>query len=365
MTTEEIYLDLLKRGLAFKVKEPKDFHCAHMDWKSVFKISKQQATLGIVYAGIETLDKRCLPEENSLLLWYGYVQQIEANNDLLNKRLVEVVGKYRLANLFPVLLKGQGIGAYYPNPRYRQPGDIDLFFGDQYQKANAVAATWENVQFLSDTTFHRAFFYNDIEIENHVKYVEFCSRANAKAWEKVQQMVPLVGHEKFRLENFEVNVPTPQMNVIYVFLHFMHHFLQIGVGMRQVCDWACLWNAKHKEIDQDLFLRCVDLLCIRRSMTALTFIVTTYLGLPAAYIPLDATTEQARRDGELMLRDILEMGNFGHDTAICRGFIRNHHWHNLKSYFMAFRRQLRLYRFYPSEVRAYPWAWLKAKIQGK
>lgn len=365
MITEAIYLDLLKRGLAFKANEPKDFHYAHIDWKSVFEISKRQTTLGIVYAGIETLDKQWLPEKKVLLQWYGCVQQIVSNNDLLNKRLVEVVGKYRLANLSPVLLKGQGIGAYYPNPRYRQPGDIDLFFGDQYQKANAVAATWNNVQFEPDTSYHRAFHYEGVEVENHLVYVDFYSRRNRKAWEKVQQIVPLVGHEKFRLDNFEVDVPSPQMNVIYIFLHLMHHFLQIGVGMRQVCDWACLWNAKHKEIDQDLFLRCVDILRIRRSMTALTYIVTTYLGLPAAYIPLDATTEQARRDGELMLRDILDMGNFGHDTAISRGFIRNHHWHNLKSYFMAFRRQLRLYRFYPSEVRAYPWVWLKEKIQGK
>ena len=359
--SEKLFLQLLRHGL-FSNSIEFSFDKSRIDWKAVYYLVKKQTVLVNVYDGIQMLDADSRPSKAILLDWFAKTIQVERGNQLLNERLVEVVNRYKEKGLSPVLLKGQGLGQYYPNHLHRQSGDIDLYFFGQYDEANAVAAELEGVQFHPDTFYHRAFVYKGVEVENHRVYVDFNSKRNQRAWEKVQQLVPLVQNEKLKIGDFEVDVPCPQMNVIYVFLHFMHHFLQVGVGMRQVCDWTCLWNAKHDEIDKDLFLQCVDLLRIRRAMTALTYIVTTYLGLPAAYIPLDATTPQAKEDGDLMLRDILDQGNFGHDTEIMRGFKRNHHWHNLENYYKAFRRQMRLYRFYPSEVRAYPWVWLKSKL---
>ena len=359
--SEKCFLQLLHYSL-FRDSFPLITIVSHGDWQAMYALAKKQTVLGLVYDGIQMLDTDHRPDKPILLDWFAKSIQVERENQILNQRLIEVINRYKEKGLSPVLLKGQGLGQYYPNPLHRQSGDIDLYFFDQYDEANAVAAEFDEVQFHPDTSYHRAFEYKGVEVENHRIYIGFNSKRNQRAWEKVQQLVPLVQNEKLKMGDFEVDVPCPQMNVIYVFLHFMHHFLQVGVGMRQVCDWTCLWYAKHDEIDKDLFLQCVNLLRIRRAMTALTYIVTTYLGLPAEYIPLDATTPQAKKDGELMLRDILDQGNFGHDTEIMRGFKRNHHWHNLKNYYKAFLRQMRLYRFYPSEVRAYPWVWLKSKL---
>ena len=354
-------LALLKFGLwGQKDDEDLDFHS--VDWAEIIKMAQKQTTIGILYDGITLLNQTLRPDKLTLIELFGKTVQIEKTNKKLNERLVEVVCKYRAAGLCPVLLKGQGIGQYYPNPLHRQPGDIDLFFFKDFNKANSVAASWKGVHFEPKTTYHQGLLYKDTEIENHLVYVDFYSKKNKRAWHKIQEIIPLVDKEKFILEDFQVDVPSSQMNVIYIFLHLMHHFLQVGVGLRQVCDWICLLNVKHDQIDKDLFLKCVDELHLRRSMTALTYVVTHYLGLPVNYIPLDASTKQAQRDGEFMLRDILDMGNFGFDQNIFEGFERNKHLKNYRTYYKFLIRYIKLYRFYPSEVRAYPWVWLKSKF---
>ena len=104
------------------------------------------------------------------------------------------------------------------------------------------------------------------------------------------------------------------------------------------------------------------MLPIQRPMKAIVWIAENYLGLEKGVIPLDATTQQARRDGELLLADILRMGNFGRATDMMRGFKRGQHLNNLRSYVLALRRQMGLFWLCPSEMIAYPVKWLKGWI---
>ena len=97
----------------------------------------------------------------------------------------------------------------------------------------------------------------------------------------------------------------------------------------------------------------------------MAYVAEEYLGLEKGIIPLDTSTKRAIKDGNMIIRDILDSGNFGHDTKIMDGFERNKHIKNLKTYFLAFIRQLRLLKLYPSEVLAYPFEWLKQKIKGE
>mgnify|MGYP004449236713 FL=1 len=186
-----------------------------------------------------------------------------------------------------------------------------------------------------------------------------------QGWKKVQELVPWDSGENLQLDDCSIPVPNPQLNVIYVFLHLQHHLLQIGTGLRQVCDWLCIWNAKKNEIDKELFLKCVNLLPIRRSMTALVWIAVNYMGFEDGIIPLNIHTRQAMRDGELLLSDILKMGNFGRVTDILEGFERVNHLHNLRAYALAFKRRLHLFKLCPSDGMTYPVVWVSNKLKEK
>ena len=335
-----------------------------INWSEIYQIAKKQAMLGITFDALVKLSSTTKPSSELIIQWYTQANIIEKMSKIVNANIQDIVGKVRAGGLDVVLLKGQGLAQYYPNPLHRHPGDIDLYFFDKYNEANDTAAQWDNVTFNPDTSYHRSFTYKNIEIENHLVYVDFYCSRNRKAWQEIEKRIPLTGSETLQLGEFSVHVPQPQLNVIYVFLHSMHHLLQVGIGLRQICDWCCLWQKKHQQIDKELFQWSVDKLKIRRSMTAMAYVVENYLGLEKGIIPLDTTTAKAKKDGEMIIQDILSSGNFGHSTDIMKGFVRNAHINNLKSYYLAFKRQLKLFRLYPSEVIAYPAEWIKSKFKG-
>lgn len=44
----------------------------------------------------------------------------------------------------------------------------------------------------------------------------------------------------FEVEDQKVAMFNATFNAFYVFMHLYHHFLQVGVGLRQVCDWMLI-----------------------------------------------------------------------------------------------------------------------------
>jgi hypothetical protein len=355
------FLELLKCGLWGMVPDINLFS-GKVDWTGIYDMAERQTVVGVCFDGVLLLPKEYLPKIDIVMEWVGQVNIIEILNQKQNQGIVNVISKYNSVGLNPVLLKGQGVGQYYRIPNHRNPGDIDLYFPENIQKANSFTAQWDNVEFEEETASHLGFIWHGLSIENHHKYVKFVSRKNKKSWEMVERIIPFTSNNKLCISEFEVDVPNPQINVLYVFIHLLHHFLQVGVGLRQVCDWICIWKACEHSIDKDLFIKTVDMLPIRRSMTALTWIAENYLGIEKGIIPLDADTVQAQKDGELLLNDILETGNFGHDTEIWKNFKRNAHLNNIKSYYLALKRMIRIHRLCPSELNAYPFSWLKSKI---
>lgn len=357
--TERQFLELLRCGL-WGDRPDTALIEGGVDWAAVYRMALRQTVVGVVYDGIALLPKELMPSRNVILKWYGAVVQIEQANRRLNSVLWELAEKCAEADLRPVLLKGQGVAQYYREPLHRQSGDIDLFCPGDYERANAVIATWDGAQFEKTTTYHANYRWHGTELENHRVYVNFYSKRNRRKLAEFLDMVPLAGEERLTEGDRSIRVPVPQMNVVYIFLHLLHHFLQVGVGLRQVCDWLCVIQARGAEIDVPLFERSIDLLPIRRAMTALWYVGTRYLGMPPEALPLK--TAGAEKDGELLLRDIMDMGNFGHDTDLWRSFSRGKHLHNLGAYSKALRRHARIYRFCPNEVRAYPVCWLKEKF---
>lgn len=361
------FLALLRAGLWGKQENEQIFH-PHVDWIKVMRVAREQACLGITFDGLKYLQS-CKPDKKLLMEWFSSVQRIEHINSIQCRAIVSIISKYRENKIEPVLLKGQSVAQYYRNPKHRQGGDIDLYLKDAYDEANAIIGNLPNARGHEETIYHKSFSVSGQEIENHRCLVHFYNKKNQEAWEAVMSNCSQIT-ERVDLSNddgrtFPLTVLNPQMNAIYLYLHLQHHLLQTGVGLRQVCDWACLWKEGEKDIDKDLFLKVVDALPIRRCMSALTWIVVNYLGLPSGVIPLDINNRKVEKDGELLLNVILEGGNFGLETGVMDGFVRNRHWNNMKSYAVALRHMMRVRRLCPSEVDAYIRYWVMDKIKTK
>lgn len=356
------FFALLRAGVFDKPIDASLFE-GDVDWQSVMRVAEQQAVTALAFDGIARLPEELFPDKKLLISWLGETLTVEGDNRRLNSGIVDVLERYNAAGMFPILLKGQGIAQYYPNPLHRNAGDIDLFFPEGIEAANELASTWEGVTFHEATAHHVAFDWNDLVIENHNSVFRFYHPSNQKHWEQVKRIVPIESDESFWIDNCTVPIPSPQMNALYIFLHLWRHCQQKGVGIRHVCDWLCLWKACENRIDKKLFIRTVEMLPVKRPMAALVWIAENYLGFDPGTIPLDTNSKQARKDGELLLKDILRMGNFGRSTDMMKGFRRGHHLNNLRTYFLAFFRQMGLIRLCPSEIVAYPVKWFMSYLK--
>lgn len=360
--TDRQLLSLVAAGLEFCALDV-DLFSTGVDWQAIYHQAVRQTVVGMAYDGLSQLPVGLRPSRNLLLQWYGQVRLIEQGNAQIDGVLSEVIERYHTAGLHPVLLKGQGVGQYYPNPSHRQPGDIDLYWGTDCPRANQEITSWPGVKFEHETSYHQSYVWQGIDIENHSKYVDFYSAKNRRLWRAFSEKVALTDGEKQVCGHQTVLVPSPTMNAVYLYLHLQHHFLQVGVGLRQVCDWLCLLRSRRQQIDGAVLKEAVQGLPFLQSMKALAYVAVTYLHCPLDLFPFIWDEDATCRDGELMLSEIMKTGNFGHDTPTMRSFKRGRFLGNLRSYSLALRRHVSIYRLCPSEVRAYPITWLKSKCQ--
>lgn len=330
-------------------------------WEEIYKQAQRQTVLGLVFDGIQLLPKDKQPPRVLMLKWFGVVMQIEKQNKRLNKGLIEIVSAYRAHAIEPILLKGQGVAQYYHNPLHRQGGDIDLLLGKQYDEANKLVSSW-GVTLHPETSYHLAFSWKNVEIENHRIFVNFYHPRNKKKLKKW-----LCRHQTDRpsalsFGEFSVKTPSAQTNAVYLLLHLLHHSLQVGIGLRQVCDWTRLMIENQDKIDTLIFRDDLELLPIKRFACALASLSVRYLGMPSDVFPYDLSSKTIQEDGEFLLKDMLAVGNFGKDTRTWHQFSLGTFKGKIYAYLLAFQRQIRIARFCPSEVMAYPFQWFLSKI---
>lgn len=362
--TDAQLLALVRAGLWGEAPRAELFDAA-TPWPALLHAARRQTVAGVAFAGVERLPAGQRPPREVLLAWYADAQRIAAASRRVDEVLGRVVARYRAAGLTPVLLKGQGVARLYREPQLRQPGDIDLYFGPSCARANAEAAGWEGVALHPATTYHRSFTWQGVTVENHRRYVDFYHPANRRAWAAIAARLPLTDGSVLALPGGgEVAVPSARMNALYLLLHLMHHFLQTGVGLRQVCDWACLLARHGRSLDGATLAADLRALGMLRPAAALARIVVDELGVPAGAVPAELLGAARGADVRLLLGDILASGNFGHDTPQMRGFRRGAHLHNARNYAAALMRHARIFRLCPREVAAYPFVWLKKRRQG-
>lgn len=175
------------------------------------------------------------------------------------------------AGIQPVLMKGAGLAAYYPEPSMRQWGDIDLFVGKaQYHPACAVMRETFPDALKFDEELDHYKHYNliadGVSIEIHRVSVALTHPRDIRRYAKMERFgmahaIPLkyintdthadgaINIDKEEIKN-KIVVPEVTFNVLMVFLHSWEHMLSGGANMRQLCDLALMLHHERERIDR-------------------------------------------------------------------------------------------------------------------
>lgn len=261
---EKVLFALLRLGLRTSEGVQKEsisdlFIYSEKQWEQLEETARFQGVSGIVLDGLQAvtdeLGNGCFSRSDQrtfwrkfIIQWIGMVKQgYEAGN---MKQLVVIDNVQRLwaeAGVRMMLMKGQAMGTFYPIPKHRSPGDIDCYLFEDYARGNELAKGWADK--VDEGWYkHSQILWGDELIENHQYFVHTREGRSSKRLEKV--LLETLKVEEFdRLPGTDVLLPPPMFNALFLTYHALSHFLEEGLKLKQILDWAMFLKRDADKVD--------------------------------------------------------------------------------------------------------------------
>lgn len=284
--------------------------------------------------------------------WALY-NSIKENNHYLNRQLVELCHLLQRNGIRFIVVKGATVAQLYLEPDLRVAGDIDFYLdSDNFERARKLISEEWGVEYEEEddedeAEQHIAFKRNNIAFEMHFRLLKFASGKIQKVFDKMIDGNTVAFRE---VDGVEVPILSPVEELVYTFLHLYHHFIEIGIGLRQICDMAVLLR---NFPDDDTLRKSLSLwlgkLDFTKAFKAFEAICVDKLGVSEDILPI-SISEADRKYVPQILDVVFKRGNFGkygRKTEVRSG---------MDYYLEAFKTKVSQYfRFYslsPREARA-------------
>lgn len=316
----KVFLELVRAGLfperelkGSMVQEFKD-----VNWDEVNRSAEEQSVVGLVAAGVEKVqgfESLSIPKEWSLQ-FIGRTLQIEQRNKDMNVFLARLIDKLRKADVYAILVKGQGVAQCYEKPLWRACGDIDLLLNsDNYERAKKVLTPFA----ISVDKEYTSFKHLGMTMEGGV-VVELHGTMHSRLSKRVDRIIDEAQNGVFYFGNVRswddgnttVFLPSPDNDVIIIFTHILRHFFFEGIGLRQICDWCRLLWTYRESLNRDLLESRVKKAGLMSEWRAFAAFAVDWLGMPVEAMPLYSADKRWSKKASKICADVLKVGNFGH-----------------------------------------------------
>ena len=311
------------------------------DWAMVWRMARQQAMTGVLYEGILHLPENQLPPEQILSQWKEATHRIADTYAVHERHTPELEAILERLGLHGCILKGTGLAHLYPIPERRACGDIDVWVGthDSILKAFRDAG-YDVYGVIYQEAKADIFPDTDVEIHFHASkmYNPFLN-ARLQKW--------LAANSPIRSDR-TLTYPDARFNAVYCMSHMYRHYLEGGIGMRQMLDYYYILRNLSPS-DRGPVLKTLKHLGMKRFTGAVMASVQFNFGLEEEYLLCPPDQKHGRR----LVEDIIRMGNFG--VMDRRNYSRDGE-SALARFHRKNRRVFSNLRYYPREVVWSPFA---------
>lgn len=350
----DIFLALVRNALWGTPCELKE----RPDWPVLAGMARQQTLSGLIAETISGLPEDMQPDMKTKMQLHSVVTRIYQSHSMLNRRLAQVKTLLDDNGIRSVLFKGQGLALNYPNPLSRQCGDIDIYVGEK--------------NFLKAMDLLEPGVPHDVRRFRHTKHFNVDSGGVHVELHRIAEILPgVMADRRFQewtvnqllesdlrsveIGGVEVSLPPVDFDALYIINHAWHHFINGGIGLRQICDWSLYLHRFHDEIDAAQLKRNLKSFRLTRAWQVMGSIAVHKLGLPESECPL--YTGEGDPYVEKVMDMIFNDGNFGYYSAEGRKPRPKGHlagkFHSLKK---QTRRIYNLLWISPAEV-IHAWMW--------
>ena len=351
-----VFFNLLRSGLWHRSADLSLLPKSNQSWELMFRWAQKHTVEGIIFDAFNFLPLDKMPPKKTLYSWTSRVDRIERLNSSMNEHIALQYGKFNKVGLSPILLKGQSVSRYYKSPNHRVCGDVDWFVSGKSNYKFLIKELQKDGCDINKTPgFSASFFMDQFEIELHAKAFDLHSplaNYRLRRWVKREY---LTNEADFHGER--VLVLAPIFNLLQVNLHILKHLLAFGVGIRQFCDAAVLYDRLYDEINSEKLSEIYKALGVYKWMELLHVSLVRYIGLDKSKLPFPAKDQI---NSSWMMKDVWTGGNFGlydsnhiNEDSLQRIKSRDKVWGNIKKYLP----------YAPMEAICFPLSQLYSRIE--
>lgn len=265
---EKVFLTLLKNALNVE-KNTVDI----TDINELFELGKVHTCMPLVYLGASRAGV-AVPES-----WIDLIAAVTTRN---YKNLVVqqfVLEKLKAAGISCAVLKGAGVAVNYPEPLYRQFGDIDILVKEEsYDDAITIlTGSKERIKERADHRFHYHFDIKDIEVEIHRYMSEY---GDDETGEKLEAVLANALNEtrELKYDCFVFPALKTEYQAASLLLHTRRHLYENRLNIRLLCDWTAFINSVEKEEWEKVVKPFISELGLFKFANILNSVCSKYLG---------------------------------------------------------------------------------------
>ena len=310
------------------------------EWEDLFKTTGEHNLLGITFPVIDMLHDEVEVPLGVYSRWAMMEEKTVKKNKAHREASKELHKAFLEEGFRSCILKGQAASTLYPRPELRQSGDIDIWVeGDRGKVVEYLRGHYP----LKKIVYHHcdASIFKGISTEVHFTPTWMNSPCRNK---RLQAYFKKVAVEQFSNFSDELGccIPTLRFNAVYMLIHIFRHFLEEGIGLRQLLDYYYVLKAMTSD-DRAAVCRDLGELGFMKFAAGVMYILKEVFIAPDEIL----LTEPDKRMGAFLLEEVLISGNFGRYDP------RNAHEKGegkLKHTKRKVNRALRFLKYFPGEV---------------
>ena len=289
------------------------------EWSEFYQMAGIQSVTGVCFTAFPRLTKAQQPPVELMVRWMGEAEDIRRMNELQNQEAARLTRLFTEAGRRSAILKGQANARLYPDRLSRQVGDIDIWV--EGGKKGVVALLMElglvtelgstSVDGKPTASYHHVHLRptkDHIVVEVHFR--PSSGNFNPFTNRRLQRWLEQEIASSCQPVDEGFNVPSVRFALMMQLSHIQRHFLVVGIGLRQICDYYWLLKNSTDE-DRREVASHLSSFGLRFTASALMWVLHEVLHLDEDLMLCPPDSYR----GEWMLREIMAGGNFGHHAG--------------------------------------------------
>lgn len=338
MTREqELLLNLLAATVSHRVVHCKALLPMSDDcWKELLTMAVRQGVSSLVYSAIERLPRELMPPKEILLYLFGLVEYQKSRYEKQFVTAQKFAAALKSKGVEMKVLKGISFSTYYDHPELRECGDCDCYL-TAVKKSNQVMERNESagssgfdigndtiVEIGGKRAFgsykHSHLYLNHLMFENHHYITDFNGTKKGKKIELLLEKA-IDSAPGAPIANSDMVRPCAYFNALLLIRHAQGNFIQEGMNLRMIYDWAVLLRAEQDNLDWIQLYADFEACGLRTFVDVMTSICVEYLGTKLTYKDITLCTNK-KLVNEVLFDTLADNIHLVKNEAFCHKMVR-------------------------------------------